>query len=94
MDFVSLLLPCVVIAIFLVILFSELIKKLDKKDRLKGYRVYVPAVLSVIASFVLWFGNFFELRQVPFYCAIIFGVSIFGYETILAKLNKSLNHPK
>ena len=32
----------VVIAVLLTVIFTELVKKLDKKDRLTGYRVWTP----------------------------------------------------
>jgi predicted membrane channel-forming protein YqfA (hemolysin III family) len=49
----------VVIAIALVIVFTELIKKLDVKNWLKGYRVWIPAVLSGGAAYLLGIGKFF-----------------------------------
>lgn len=89
-DLTSILLPCVIVAIALVIIGSELIKKLDKKDKLKGYRVYIPAVLSLVCAAVLWIGDFFTLKQVPFYWAVIFAVSVFGYEAILKKIKTAI----
>ncbi len=91
-DISTLLLPCVVIAVAMVTIFTELIKRLDKKDRLKGYRVYVPAVLSLAFSAILAFGKFFDWRQAPFYWAVIFGVSVFGYEAILKKVKAAIGN--
>ena len=80
-------LPAVVIvAIILTVIFTELIKSADKKDKLKGYKIYVPAVLSGAESAALAFGEFFTWRQTPFYWAVIFAVSVFGYEAIYRKI--------
>jgi hypothetical protein len=76
----------VIFAIALVVITTELIKKLDGKDRLKGYRVYVPAVLSAGAAALLKTGNFFAPEQVWFWWAVIFGFSVFFFEAILKKL--------
>ena len=80
-------LPAVVIvAIVLTVIFTELIKNADHKNRLKGYKIYIPAVLSGAESFALAFGEFFTWKQVPFYWAVIFAVSVFGYEAIYRKI--------
>lgn len=85
-DLNKLLPAAVIVAIILTVIFTEIIKKTDKKDKLKGYRIYVPAILSGIESAVLAFGEFFIWKQVPFYCAVIFAVSVFGYEAIYRKI--------
>ncbi len=85
-DLNKLLPAAVIVAIILTVIFTEIIKKTDKKDKLKGYRIYVPAILSGIESAVLAFGEFFTWKQAPFYCAVIFAVSIFGYEAIYRKI--------
>ncbi len=91
MDNIMNLLPFFVMtAIALVVIFTELIKTLDKKDRLKGYRVYVPLVLSFFASCLLKIGNFFVTEQMWFWWAVIFGFSVFGYEAVLRKLRKNI----
>ena len=77
------------VAIVLTVIFTELIKKLDKNDRLKGYRVWIPAILSLVFSAVMAFGEFFILQQVPFYAAVIFGVSVFCYEAILKRFKST-----
>lgn len=84
-DLNKLLPAAVIVAIILTVIFTEIIKKADKKDKLKGYRIYVPAILSGIESAVLAFGEFFIWKQVPFYWAVIFAVSVFGYEAIYRK---------
>ena len=91
MDNIMNLLPFfIAIAIAMVVVFTELIKKLDKKDCLKGYRVYVPMVLSFFAAALLKIGNFFVPVQMWFWWAVIFGFSIFGYEAILSKILKGM----
>lgn len=85
-DLTKLLPAAVIVAIFITVTLTEIIKKADKKDRLKGYRIYIPAVLSGLESVVLAFGEFFIWKQVPFYWAVIFAVSVFGYEAIYRKI--------
>jgi len=81
----------IVIAIALVIVFAELVKKLDRKNRLKGYRVWVPAVLSGGVAYLLGFGNFFaEPNQIWFWWAVIFAFSVFAYEAVLKKITTAL----
>ena len=79
-------------AIALVIMFTEVIKRFDRKNRLKGYRVWIPAVLSCGAAWLLRLGNFFqEPNKFWFWWAAIFGVSIFGYEAVLQKIRNALD---
>jgi Na+-translocating ferredoxin:NAD+ oxidoreductase RnfA subunit len=85
-DILSLLPVFVLVSIALVVVFTELIKRLDKKDRLKGYRVYIPLILSLGAAGLLRIGNFFIPEQMWFWWAVIFGFSVFAYEAILKKL--------
>ena len=81
----------VVIGIIVVILFTELIKKLDKKNKLKRYRVWLPAILSAGVSALLYLGNFFNPpMQVWFWWAVIFSFSIFAFEAILKKITAAL----
>jgi len=82
----------IIIAILTVVVLTELIKRLDKKNVLKGYRVWIPAILSFFAAMALKIGNFFaNPDQVWFYCAVIFAFSIFGFEAILKKIQNALN---
>jgi len=81
----------IVIAIALVIVFAELIKRLDRKNKLKGYRVWIPAVLSGGAAWLLRLGDFFsQPRQVWFWWAVIFAFSVFAYEAVLKKITTAL----
>ena len=91
MDNVMNLLPFfIAIAIALVVIFTELIKRMDKKNRLNGYRVYIPLALSFGTAWLLKLGTFFVSLQMWFWWAVIFGFSIFGYEAILSKVKKAL----
>lgn len=85
-DLAQLLPAAVMVAIILTVILTEIIKKADKKDRFKGYRIYIPAVLSGAESAILAFGEFFTWKQTPFYWAVIFAVSVFGYEAIYRKI--------
>jgi len=81
----------VAVAIVLTIVFTELIKKLDIKNRLKGYRVWIPVVLSGGVSYLLGYGKFFpEPNQIWFWWAVIFAISTFAYEAILKKITTAL----
>jgi hypothetical protein len=80
----------IVIAICLVIALSEIVKRLDRKDRLKGYRVYLPLVFSFGAAALLRVGGFFAPQQVWFWWAVIFAFSVFAFEAILKKVTTAL----
>jgi CDP-diglyceride synthetase len=91
MDKIMTLLPFfILIAIALTVIFTELIKRLDRKGRLKGYRVYIPLVLSFTTAYLLKRGNFFVTEQMWFWWAVIFGFSVFGYEAVLRKIQNAL----
>lgn len=85
-DLTQFLPAAVIVAIILTVVLTEIIKKVDRKDKLKGYRIYIPAILSGAESAVLAFGEFFIWKQIPFYWAVIFAVSVFGYEAIYRKI--------
>ncbi len=88
----DLLLPCVIVAIIFVVLLTEQIKKLDKNNKLRGKKVFIPLLLSCLFSLALGIGDFFPLKQVFFYGAAIFTVSVTYYETILKKTKLDNNH--
>jgi uncharacterized membrane protein (DUF441 family) len=95
MDNIMNLLPFfIILAIALTVIFTELIKKLDKKDRLKGWRIYIPLVVSFVTAYFLKRGNFFVTEQMWFWWAVIFGFSIFGYEAILRKIQNAIGIEK
>ena len=91
MNIMNLMPVFIVMAIAVTVIFTELVKKLDKKDRLKGYRVYIPMVLSFGAAWLLRIGGFFAAGQVWFWWAVIFGFSVFGYEAVLRKVQDTLS---
>jgi hypothetical protein len=88
---ISLFPAFIVIAIALVVTMTEIVKRLDKKDRLKGYRVYLPLAFSFGAAGLLRVGNFFVPEQMWFWWATIFGFSVFAYEAILKKLESAFS---
>ncbi len=83
----DLLLPCVLLAIVLVVFLTEILKKADKKNILKGKKVFFPLTLSLVFSGLLALGKFYTLLQAPFYAAVIFTLSVTFFETILKKFN-------
>jgi hypothetical protein len=85
------LLPAfIVIAIILVIMLAEIVKRLDRKDRLRGYRVYLPLGFSFGAAALLRVGGFFIPGQMWFWWAVIFAFSVFAFEAILKKITTAL----
>lgn len=76
----------IVIAILLTVIFSQLVKKLDRKNRLKGFRVWLPLIFSGFFATALAFGNFFTWEAIIFWWAAIFGFSVFFYEAIVKHL--------
>ena len=81
----------VIIAIALLVVMTELIKKLDRKNKLKGYRVWIPALLSGGLAWLLRLGQFFNPpEQVWFWWAVIFAFSTFAYEAILKKITAAV----
>lgn len=91
MTLSNLIIPCVLLAAVLTVMFTEIIKKADKQKKLKGFYIYIPACMSVVLALALGFGRFIMLEQIPFYWAVIFALSTFGYEAILKKINLWLN---
>ncbi len=81
----------IIIAVLLTVIFTELVKKLDKNDKLKNYRAWVPVLFSAFFAFLLWHGAFFAPREVWFWWAAIFGISVFFYETILKKIKEAFD---
>jgi hypothetical protein len=85
------LLPAfIVIAIILVIMLTEIAKRLDRKDRFKGYRVYLPLAFSFGAAMLLRVGGFFAPQQAWFWWAVIFAFSVFAFEAVLKKITAAL----
>ena len=86
LDLAKLLPSAVVVAIVMTVILTEIVKMADKKDRLKGYRIYIPAILSGAESALLALGGIYTWKQAPFYWSLIFAVSVFGYEAIYRKV--------
>lgn len=82
----SLLPVYIVISILLIVMFSQLAKKLDKKDRLKGYRVIFPLFFSLLLVVILCIGKFIEWQEIGFWWAALFGFAVFFYEAIIKHL--------
>ncbi|MDR3173003.1 MAG: hypothetical protein LBU19_02025 [Treponema sp.] len=91
MDILTFLPGFIFTAVVLVVILTEAVKKIDTKDRLKGYRVYIPLGLSLGAAGLLRVGNFFVPEQMWFWWAVIFGFSVFAYEAVLRKLESVFN---
>jgi hypothetical protein len=87
---ISLFPAFIVIAILLVVALTEIVKRLDKQGRLKGYRVYLPLAFSFGAAVLLRIGGFFAPQQMWFWWAAIFAFSVFAFEAILKKITTAL----
>lgn len=77
-----------VISIMCTIMFSEIVKKFDKNDKLKGYKVWLPFIFSCGFSVALKFIFKIDWIIMIFVEGSLFGFSVFGYETILKSINK------
>ena len=80
-------LPVAVIVVGIAtVILSELVKKIDKKNIFKGYKVIFPLFFSLGFSWLLRIGRFFaNPDQVWFYWTIICLGSICFFEIILKK---------
>jgi len=88
-NYTNLLPVFAVLAVAVVVMLTELFKKLDRKNRLKGYRVYVPLMLSFGVAWLLRIGAFFPMEQYWFWALAVFAVSVFFFEAILKKLRSA-----
>lgn len=77
-----------IISIMCTIMFSEIVKKFDKNDKLKGYKVYLPFVFSCGFSVALKFIFKIDWMIMIFIEGSLFGFSVFGYEAILKSITK------
>lgn len=77
-----------IISIVCTILFSEIVKKFDKKNYLKGYKVWLPFIFSCGFSVALKFVFKVDWMIMIFIEGSLFGFSVFGYEAILKSINK------
>ncbi|MDR0501864.1 MAG: hypothetical protein LBH16_00935 [Treponema sp.] len=90
MNIMNLLPFFIAISISVVVIFTELVKRLDRKDILKGYRVFIPFVMSFVTACLLKIGNFYVTEQMWFWWAVIFGFSVFCYEAVLRKIQNMI----
>ena len=77
-----------IVSITCTIMFSEIVKKFDKNDKLKGYKVYLPFIFSCGFSVALKFVFKIDWMIMIFIEGSLFGFSVFGYETFLKSINK------
>ena len=77
-----------IVSIVCTIMFSEIVKKFDKKNYLKGYKVWLPFIFSCGFSVALKFIFKIDWMIMIFIEGSLFGFSVFGYETILKSINK------
>jgi ABC-type iron transport system FetAB permease component len=77
-----------IISIMCTIMFSEIVKKFDKNDKLKGYKVWLPFIFSCGFSVALKFIFKIDWMIMIFIEGSLFGFSVFGYETILKSISK------
>lgn len=77
-----------VVSIFCTVMFTEIVKKLDKNDKLKGYKVWLPLLFSFGFSIALKFVMKIDWIYMIFVESSMFGFSVFGYEVILKSINR------
>ena len=80
-----------IVSIVCTILFSEIVKKFDKNDKLKGYKVWLPFIFSCGFSVALKFIFKVDWIIMIFIEGSLFGFSVFGYEAILKSINKLIS---
>lgn len=80
-----------IVSIVCTIMFSEIVKKFDKNDKLKGYKVWLPFIFSCGFSVALKFVFKVDWMLIIFIEGSMFGFSVFGYETLLKSINKIIN---
>ena len=80
-----------IVSIVCTILFSEIVKKFDKKNHLKGYKVWLPFIFSCGFSVALKFIFKIDWMIMIFIEGSLFGFSVFGYETILKSINELIS---
>lgn len=80
-----------IVSIMCTIMFSEIVKKFDKNNKLKGYKVYLPFIFSCGFSVALKFVFNVDWMFIIFIEGSMFGFSVFGYETLLKSINKIIN---
>ena len=77
-----------VISVFCTVMFTEIVKKIDTKDVLKGYKVWLPLLFSCGFSVAIKFVMKIDWLYMIFIESSLFGFSVFGYEVILKSINR------
>lgn len=91
MDVILNYIPALVaLCVFLVVVLCEIIKAIDKKERLKVIRPYIPAVLGLWLVGLLAYGGVVAVKLIPFYWLVVTGSSVFFYDAILEKIKKAV----
>lgn len=94
MEFILRNIPALIgVSVFIVVIFCELIKKIDTKMRLKPVRPYIPAFLSIFLVGMLAYGGVIDSKLIAYYWLLVTGCSVFFYDAILQKI-KDFNRRK
>lgn len=73
------------------VMLAEIIKSLDKKDYLKGYRVWLPLLISCGFSVAIKFVYKIDWLYMIFVESALFGFSVIGYEVFLKTIRKIID---
>lgn len=79
-----------VVSMFCTVMFTEIVKKIDTKDVLKGYKVWLPLLISCGFSVAIKFVMKVDWLYMIFIESSLFGFSVFGYEVVLKSVNRIL----
>lgn len=95
--------PAVIMAVVLVVFFTELLKTVVEKIEIKlekngkqiklfdHKKIWLAVFCSVVFSVALVLAGFFEWRKLFVYTPAILGISVFLYEVILKPFKKLKN---
>lgn len=76
----------IAVSVFITVTFCEIIKAIDKQERLKPIRPYIPAFVSLFLVGLLAFGGVIVSKMIPFYWLVVTGSAVFFYDAILQKI--------
>ena len=77
-----------IISILCTVMFTEIVKKFDKNDKLKGYKVWLPFIFSCGFSIALKFIFKIDWIIMPFVEGSMFGFSVLAYDIVLKNINR------
>ena len=77
-----------IISVFCTVMFTEIVKKIDTIDVLKGYKVWLPLLFSCGFSVAIKFVMKVDWLYMIFIESSLFGFSVFNYEVVLKSLNR------